>query len=157
MELTHFYRTVPIYYAPNGCEALNKSINDSFGHFKGVRDTLYRSTEDYNRFLEKIRIFEDGFDDRAIELAKFFIKYNNNNNIPDDWDVFYDCYFPDRNQGELGFRFKDADGMRKELALIGRDGYENYLREITENEKYNLHSLCENIDEKWLFARIGVD
>lgn len=143
-----------IYYSPNGCERINKIVNDMFSKYKGMRSTLCRSTSDYNRFLEKIRIFESDFNDIAIEFAKFLIKNGKDNKVPDDCNVFFDKYIPDENNGILVFRLMDSTGLRKENILLGKESYDEYEKTVKEDTKFNMAFFCETIDEDWLFNRL---
>ena len=47
------------------------------------------------------------------------------------------------------------DGVpQKELVLLDKDNYENYRKEVSENDNYKMKNYCDTIDEKWIVQRI---
>lgn len=58
----------------------------------GMKDYLYRIVRSQNRLREKIRIFDDGKDDRIIELMKVFISVSIGKQHPEleEFELYYD-------------------------------------------------------------------
>ena len=147
-------RDFMIYYAPNGCEDINKTVNDMLTRLKGMRNTTYRSVDSYNRLLEKIRIFEANLNDIVIEFAKVLMKFNKKAKVPIGCDVLFEKYLPNAKDDILVFRPIDSSGPRKELMLLEKQFYDKYQTSIMENEKFMMDLYCDNINEKWVLNRL---
>lgn len=147
-------RNYMIYYSPNGCDEINKTVNDMLGKFKGMRSTTYRSVDNYNRLLEKIRIFEANLNDIVIEIAKVLMKFDKESKVPEGCEVFFDKYIDSVKNGVLIFRFMDPSGIRKEMAILDKDTYDNYEETLGKDEQFKMDSYCENINEKWVLEKL---
>lgn len=111
-------RNFMIYYSPNGCKEINKTVNDILTRFKGMQNTKYRSVDNYNGLLEKIRVFEANLNYIAIELAKVIMKYDKNNKVPNGCNVLFEDYLPNTKDGILIFRLVGPSSSKKELLSL---------------------------------------
>lgn len=73
----------------NGEDSEHK-LSDIFGD--AMSNYLYRIVLSQNSLREKIRIFDDGKDDRIIEIMKLFVGANIHNQQPEieDFELYYD-------------------------------------------------------------------
>lgn len=145
-----------IYYSPNNCTDANEMINDMQAKYSGMRK-LCRTVDSLNALREKIFIFEEGLNDIAIELAKLLMKYDNRASIPGACELRFEQVLPygkAPSRSNLVFR-QIIDGVpQKELVLLDKDNYENYRKEVSENDNYKMKNYCDTIDEKWIVQRI---
>lgn len=146
-----------IYFSPNDCESINRQTNEMLEKYKGMRDSLYRSTDNYNRLKEKIFILENGLDDIAIELGKVFIKFGKENKIPAENELFFENIVPGEGgngQGVLLFRqLKDGQPLDG-IVMLPKEGYDQYVEIINSEDRFKMKSYCETIDEKWVLDKI---
>ena len=141
-----------IYYSPNNCSGINKMINDMLTKYPGMRK-LCRTVDSLNALREKIYIFEEGLNDIAIELAKLVMKFDKNNNIPETCELWFEQVLPYGkvpSRSNLVFRQIIDGSLQKELILLDKYNYDNYLNEVSTNDNYKMNHYCDTIDEKWI-------
>lgn len=147
-----------IYFSPNKCEETNEAINCQLDKYPGMRNSKYRTVDNFNQLIEKILIFESGFDDVTIELAKVLTKHNEDRKIPADCQIVFESYLPNskvNNKGILMFRLLKNGKIQKEMILLDMAGYNKYEEWIKEDERFKKIRYCENINEKWVLNRMS--
>jgi len=101
----------------------------------------FRRVSSYNELVEKIRIFDDGQDDRAIEMLK--LAYAIQQKVPFSQMLFYD-----------GLVEKGGDAKALQLMEASKDGPALQYELLADETFEKVHSfLAQNIDEehgKWL-------
>jgi hypothetical protein len=145
-----------IYYSPTNCIGINKMINDMLTKYPGMRK-LCRTVESLNALREKIYIFENGFNDIVIELAKILIKFDKQNNVPETCELRFERFIPtekDSSKGQLVFRQFIEGKLQEGIVLFDMINYENYLQEIKTDKRFKMSQYCETINEKWLMERL---
>ena len=145
-----------IYYSPANCLSINKMINDMQTKYPGMRK-LCRTVESFNALREKIYIFENGFNDVVIELAKLLIKYDKHNNLQETCELRFENFIPtgkDPSIGKLVFRQFIEGQLQKGLVLFDKVNYDNYLQVLKTDEKFRMSKYCDTINEKWLMERL---
>lgn len=110
---------------PNGEDSEFK-VFEAYGD--GMSDYLYRIVKSQNSLREKIRVFDDGKDDRIIEIMKCFVSANILNHHPEitDFELFYDGT-PDSND----FAIVAADGASLH-ASVPEGAYEDLQESFSE-------------------------
>ena len=75
-----------------------------------TRDYTCRVVRDFNSLIEKIKIFDDGLDDRIFEILTTVILYGKGENMPDDMSslMYYDGSFADPS-GRRQFRLASIE------------------------------------------------
>ena len=67
------------------------------GNIPYDKDYIFRVVTDRDRFIEKLMIFDCGYDDRIIELMKFFaakaLEDGDSSKAPED--IYFDCSNPE--------------------------------------------------------------
>lgn len=145
-----------IYYSPTNCVGINKMINDMLTKYPGMRK-LCRTTESLNALREKIYIFENGFNDIVIELAKLLIKYDKQNCIPETCELRFEKSIPtekDSSKGKLVFRKFFEGQLQERLILFDKVNYDNYLQKLKTDDRFKMSLFCDTINEKWLMERL---
>jgi len=145
-----------IYYSPTNCVGINKMINDMLTKYPGMRK-LCRTTESLNALREKIYIFENGFNDIVIELAKLLIKYDKQNNLPETSELRFEKFIStekESSSGKLVFRQLIDGQVQEGLVLFDKVNYDSYLQELKTDDRFKMKLYCDTINEKWLMERL---
>lgn len=146
-----------VYYSPTECEALNDMMNETLAKFPGMRKTV-RTVDSLNALREKIYIFEEGLNDIAIELSKVVIKYDKQNSINPKSELRFEKLIADGKDsynGKLIFR-QIIDGQpQKGMILFDKVNYDNFVTEVTTNNKFKMQKYCDTIDEKWILTHFA--
>ena len=151
-------RAFMIYYSPNKCDDINESINNQVKKFAGMRNSKYRTVNNFNQLIEKVLIFESGLDDITIEFAKVLTKYNKENKIPEDCSLVFEKYLPNSKNNDksfLFFRLLKNGEAQKEMILLDMAGYKEYERTINTDERFKETKYCDNINETWILNRMS--
>lgn len=154
-DMTHGFM---IYYSPNNCDDINESINSQVEKFAGMRNSKYRTVDNFNQLIEKVLILESGLNDIAIELAKVVTKYNKENKVPEDCCLVFDKYLANSKNHDksiLFFRLFKKGEVQKEIILLDMAGYKEYERTINTDERFKEKKYCDNINETWILNRMS--
>ena len=135
-----------VYYAPKSCTETNEMVNKLHAKYPSIR-TLCRTVGTLNELREKILIFENGLNDIAIELIKIVVKYDKENNIPEECELRFEKIIKDKH---LIFRRIINDEPQEGFILFAKTNYDNFLNEVTTNKKFKMTQYCDTIDEKWI-------
>ena len=148
-----------IHFSPSDCERINEMEHELLSKYPGMRRSKYRTTNALIRLKEKILIFEAGLDDVAVELAKVFIKVDDNSKLPDRCSlVFQDLISSkkDPKKDMLIFKAFENHEPLKGMLIITREQYDQYLT-IAQHEDFQLTRYCETINERWVLSRMEKD
>ena len=154
-DMTHAFM---IYYSPNNCDDINDSINSQAEKFAGMRNSKYRTVDNFNQLIEKVLIFESGLDDITIEFAKVLTKYNKENKVPEDCSLVFEKYLPNSKNNDksiLLFRLLKKGEVQKEMILLDIAGYREYEKTINTDERFKETKYCDNINETWILSRMS--
>lgn len=145
-----------VYYSPNDCAELNKTMNSLLKKMPGARKTI-RTVESLNALREKILIFEEGLNDIAIELIKALIKFDSQNDIPDNTELRFISYISkpkDGSTGKLLFNQIENGQPQKGFVLYPKDDYDKILADVLTDDKFKMNLYCDTINESWILERI---
>lgn len=146
-----------IMFAPSGIETINEQYNDLLTRFPGMRNSQYRSVDNLNDLKEKVLILEAGLNDIAIELAKVLAKYDKEGKSPEGGKLLFESKITnksDSSKGVLIFRILLQDKPQKQMMIINREQYEQYLSIVQKEDIFKMSRYCDTINEKWILKRM---
>ena len=116
---------------------------------KGYLNRIVRSQ---NELIEKIAIFDEGLDDRIIEVFKIYVLYKFHNENPNCEDIEI-LYFRDQNKNCVQVI---ADGKNQAVAEISAEFYE----ELCQEYKDKIPDIRDDgpcIDRNWALQLMGLN
>ena len=148
-------KNLMILFAPTDYEDSKKQMNELLDKFPGTRRTLYRITDDFRKFIEKIHIFDDDLNDVAIELSKVIIRGDKESNIPDNSSLHYMKIVETEKSGKvLVFIIVPEEGENT-CCLLPFDAYLQYNESVKDDAYFKTTYYAENIDEEWILERVS--
>lgn len=145
-----------VYFSPNDCAELNKTLNGLMEKMPGARKTI-RSVESLNALNEKILIFEEGLNDIAIELIKALIKFGPQNDLSKDTELRFNSYISKTKEGSTGkilFNQILNGAPKKGFVMYEKENYDKILDDVLTKDKFKMILYCETINESWILKRI---
>ena len=89
--------------------------------------------------MKKYDIFEEGFDDRVIEIVKTIIKQNEQYAVLPESELRFEEFVPnelDSSKGHLVFSHYIDNQRQKDLVLFEKDKYDTLSRIIHNMERF---------------------
>ena len=116
---------------------------------KGYLNRIVRSQ---NELIEKIAIFDEGLDDRIIEVFKIYVLYKFHNENPNCEDIEI-LYFRDQNKNCVQVI---ADGKNQAVAEISAEFYEELCQEYKDKIP-DIRDDGPYIDRNWALQLMGLN
>lgn len=108
---------------------------------------VYRIVTDLNSVREKIMIFDEGYDDRVIELMKIFLQQHMQNQNPEfKTEAIYFDSCMDNNEG-TGFVLLSEDGQFASVSFV-EEIYDSF-KELIDKNRPAIHEDDLIIDFEW--------
>ena len=144
---------VMIQFAPTGYNEIKQSIMDMIERYPGMRNNTSRIVKDYRHFVEKILIFEAKLNDVAMELAKVIMKYDKENSLSSESEIFF--YKITDARDKIIFVIPSKDGGKPKFVILSYDDYMKHVDAVIEDDRFNTSYQIENICEEWIEKRLS--
>lgn len=150
------YKLMILYANEAGCSEIPPLFMEGFDLNRVVylsQGYIIRLVTDYNRFVEKLQIFYNHFDDRAIELAKR-VSINMLHQSRPEYKVISDALFFVSKDGDMVLHFLNEEGRPMGAMELMQKVYEDAASDVAEMEELRGADLSI-VDKTWAMKRNG--